>query len=140
MSGNKGDTSKIGKWSRIPNLASEIGATSHIFRYIDVSSAFHEVTLWYNLGGKSTLSKCKYIRKLAHSSCIFRLSSNLKRQGGLHPRSNCRPLGLGCVHILALRHPPPAAARACVGPSCCSELKCAPHHQAVCTCSIEPYI
>ena len=34
------DTSKTLNSTRIPNLASEIGATSHIFRDIDVFSAF----------------------------------------------------------------------------------------------------
>ena len=45
ISGRKRDTSKIGKSSRIPNLASEIGALCHIFRDIDVISAFTEVVL-----------------------------------------------------------------------------------------------
>ena len=39
----KGHTSKIGNSSRIPNLASEICALCHIFRDIDVISAFSEV-------------------------------------------------------------------------------------------------
>ena len=34
------DTSKTLNSTRIPNLASKIGATSHIFRDIDVFSAF----------------------------------------------------------------------------------------------------
>ena len=44
-SGRKKYTSKIGNSSRIPNLASEIGALCHIFRDIDVSSAFPEAAL-----------------------------------------------------------------------------------------------
>ena len=44
-SGRKKYTSKIGNLSRIPNLASKIGAPCHIFRYIDVVSAFPEVAL-----------------------------------------------------------------------------------------------
>ena len=39
-SGRKKYTSKIGNSSRIPNLASKIGALCHIFRDIDVFSAF----------------------------------------------------------------------------------------------------
>ena len=38
-------TSKIGNSSRIPNLASEIGALCHVFRDIHVFSAFPEATL-----------------------------------------------------------------------------------------------
>ena len=44
-SGRKKYTSKIGNSSRIPNLASKIGALCHIFRDIDVFSAFTEVAL-----------------------------------------------------------------------------------------------
>ena len=45
-SGRKKYTSKIGNSSRIPNLASEIGALCHIFRDIDVFfSAFPEAAL-----------------------------------------------------------------------------------------------
>ena len=40
ISVRKGDTSKIVNSSRIPNLASEIGALCHIFLDIDVFSAF----------------------------------------------------------------------------------------------------
>tara|TARA_B100000780_G_scaffold171725_1_gene120198 strand:- start:41 stop:277 length:237 start_codon:yes stop_codon:yes gene_type:complete len=50
ISGRKRDTSKIGKSSRIPNLASEIGALCHIFRDIDVCSAFPEAALLGALG------------------------------------------------------------------------------------------
>ena len=45
ISGRKKYTSKIGNSSRIPNLASEIGALCHIFRDIDVFSAFPEAAL-----------------------------------------------------------------------------------------------
>ena len=41
----KGDTSKIGNLSRIPKLASEIGALCHIFRDIYIFSAFPEAAL-----------------------------------------------------------------------------------------------
>jgi hypothetical protein len=41
----KGDTSKIGNLSRIPNLASEICALCHMFRDIDVFSAFPKAAL-----------------------------------------------------------------------------------------------
>jgi len=40
FSGKKGHTSKIGNLSRISNLASEIIASCHIFRDVDVISAF----------------------------------------------------------------------------------------------------
>ena len=39
------DTSKTPNSSRIPNLASEIGALCHIFRDIDVFSAVPEAAL-----------------------------------------------------------------------------------------------
>ena len=45
VSGREKCTSKIGNSSRIPNLASEIGALCHIFRDIDVFSAFPEAAL-----------------------------------------------------------------------------------------------
>jgi hypothetical protein len=45
ISGEKKHTSKIGNSSRIPNLASEIGALCHIFRDIDIFSAFPEAAL-----------------------------------------------------------------------------------------------
>ena len=45
ISVSKRDTSKIVNSSRIPNLASKIGALCHIFRDIDVFSAFPEVAL-----------------------------------------------------------------------------------------------
>ena len=41
----KRDTSKTGNSSRTLNLASETGALCHIFRDIDVSSAFPEAAL-----------------------------------------------------------------------------------------------
>ena len=48
-------TSQIGNSSRIPNLASEIGALCHIFRNIDVFSAFPEAALRFGCYlGKST--------------------------------------------------------------------------------------
>jgi hypothetical protein len=45
ISGRKKYTLKIGNSSRIPNLASEIGALCHIFRDIDVFSAFPKAAL-----------------------------------------------------------------------------------------------
>ena len=39
------DLSKIGNVTRNPNIASEIGALCHIFRDINVSSAFPEAAL-----------------------------------------------------------------------------------------------
>ena len=39
------DLSKIGNVTRNPNIASEIGALCHIFRDIDVFSAFAEAAL-----------------------------------------------------------------------------------------------
>ena len=61
ISVRKGDTSKIVNSSRIPNLASKIGALCHIFRDIDVFSAFPEAALLGATLGKalkmSTFSK-----------------------------------------------------------------------------------
>ena len=48
------DTSKTQNSTRIPNLASKIGATRHIFRDIDVFSAFPLAALLGATMGKST--------------------------------------------------------------------------------------
>ena len=48
------DTSKIVNSSRIPNLASKTGALCHIFRDIDVFSAFPGAALFGFHLGKST--------------------------------------------------------------------------------------
>jgi hypothetical protein len=53
ISGRKGDTSKIGNSSGIPNLASEIGALCHIFRDIYILSAFPEAALLGTRMGKA---------------------------------------------------------------------------------------
>ena len=56
------DTSKTQNSTRIPNLASKIGATCHIFRDIDVFSAFSLAARFGRNHGKSTenvnISKC----------------------------------------------------------------------------------